>query len=319
VGGSQPEGFLVDQDTNWPGGLQRLLEQPDALRRLGAAHVHVGCIARSGVGSEALDLIFDRVLPRYPHLSTIIVLVGASDVLRWLEQGASPASPPESLRTADLFRCHPEGPFGWKPSQLATTELLRRARQRWLRPIQVHERAGRWIGEACKMRGRAAQVRRTMPDPRRMLDHFEQHFRRLLQKASAHADRVLVIHPPWVDRDEEEMTSEQVSRMWHGGVGQAWREAVTTYFSLEVVSRLMALLDARIVKVADALQIEHIDLRPLLEPSLADYYDGFHATPRGSRVISRAVAATLLRRPIPKAIVAREHHTEWPATRAGVR
>src|SRR5688572_27910369 len=93
VGGSQPEGYLLDQHTAWPGALQRLLQSSDARAALGADHVHVGNIARSGVGSEALDLILDRVLPRYGRLQAIIILVGASDVLRWLEVGA-PQSPP---------------------------------------------------------------------------------------------------------------------------------------------------------------------------------------------------------------------------------
>ena len=94
-----------------------------------------------------------RVLPRYPRLQLIIILIGATDVLRWLEDGAPRA--PVSTRTEDVFRCHPEGPFGWKPRDLAVTELLLRARRRWLRPIQVHERAGKWIGQARAMRARA--------------------------------------------------------------------------------------------------------------------------------------------------------------------
>src|SRR6058998_1346647 len=93
AGGSQPEGYLLDQDTSWPGALHRLLQAPPQLPRLGATRAHVGSIARSGVGAEALRLILERVLPRYPRLQAIVILVGASDVLRWLEQGA-PSSPP---------------------------------------------------------------------------------------------------------------------------------------------------------------------------------------------------------------------------------
>src|SRR5919106_2053699 len=85
LGGSQPEGYLLDQDTSWPGALQLLLATPEHLRKLGASAVHVGNIARSGVGAEALDLVLARVLPRYPRLAAIIILVGASDMLRWLE------------------------------------------------------------------------------------------------------------------------------------------------------------------------------------------------------------------------------------------
>lgn len=294
AGGSQPEGFFLDQDTAWPGALQRTLERPQQLLRLGASKVHVGSIARSGVGSEALNLIFDRTLPRYPRLQLIIILVGATDVLRWLEDGL-PRSPAPA-RAEDVFRCHPGGPFGWKPKQLAATELLLRARRRWLRPIQVHEGAGQWIGQARAMRARAKTVRLTMPDPAPMLEHFEFYFRKLLLTAAAHADRVLVVRQPWFDKDFSE---EEATHMWHGGVGQVWREEVTTYYSFEVVSKLMALVDAKAARVARALDVEQLDLMPLLDRSLDTYYDGFHLTPAGSRNVAAAVAAAVLRQPLP--------------------
>jgi hypothetical protein len=292
VGGSQPEGYLLDQDTCWPGALHRLLQSPPQLHRLGASRVHVGNIARSGVGTEALGLILDRVLPRYRHrrLQAIIVLVGASDVLRWLEQGAPP-SPPTPAGTSEVFRCHPELTFGWKPRSLALVELMVRLRRRWLRPLDVHERAGGWIGKARAMRARARMIRTAMPDPGPMLDHFERHFRQVLDKARAHADRVLVVRQPWFDRH---CSPEEAALMWHGGVGQAWQEDVTTYYSLEVLSRLMAMLDARAARVAQELAVDQLDLRPILEPSLENYYDFFHATPTGSRAVAAAVAAAFV-------------------------
>ena len=293
-GGSQPEGFLLDQHTVWPGALQRLLDTPAARLQLGASRVHVGSIARSGVGSEALDLIFDRVLPRYPRLRLIVIMIGATDVMRWLEYGASRSVPP--VRAADVFRCHPEGPFGWTPQSLALWELLLRARRRYLRPIVVHERAGRWIGQARAMRARATEIRRLMPDPAPMLEQFDAHFRRVLARASAHADRVLVVRQPWFDKP---FTSEEAAQMWHGGAGQVWRQEVTAYYSFEVVSRLMALVDEKASAIAREAGVEQLDLMPLIEPSLDNYYDGFHATPAGARIVASAVAAAIVRRPLP--------------------
>jgi lysophospholipase L1-like esterase len=295
-GGSQPEGYLLDQDTAWPGGLQRFLERPEQLTALGTSKVHVGSIARSGVSSAGLDLIFDRLLPRYPRLQLIIVLVGATDVLRWLELGAPAAIPP--VREADVFRCHPLGPFGWKPAQLAVVELLLRARHRWLRPVKVHTQAGRWYWDARAMRKRAKTILTTLPDPSPMLDHFEFHFRRLLRKAVAHADRVLVVRQPWFDK---EFSEEEAAHMWHGGAGQVWREEVTTYYSFDVVSQLMALLDARAAYVAKTFDLEQLDLMPLLERSLDTYYDWLHLTPSGARAVTRAVAAAILHQALPQA------------------
>jgi len=294
VGGSQPEGYLLDQDTCWPGALESLLEAPESLPRLGASRVHVGSIARSGVGSEALDLIFDRVLGRYPRLQAIAILVGASDVLRWFEQGA-PSSAPSPAATSDVFRCHPELRFRWKPRDLALLEMVRRLRRLWFRPLDVHSRAGAWIGKARTMRARAKVVRTTLPDPDPMLNHFEAHFRNLLWKASAHADRVLVVRQPWFDKH---CSTEEAAKMWHGGVGRAWQEEVTTYYSHNVLRGLMALLDERAARVAQDLGIEQVDLRPVLEPNLETYYDLFHATPAGARAVARAVATAIARQPL---------------------
>lgn len=291
AGGSQPEGYLLDQHTSWPGALQRLLQQPEHLEQLGASRVHVGNIARSGVGSEALDLILDRVLPRYPRLHTLIILVGASDVLHWLELGA-PAAPPPPVRTSDVFRCHPELTFGAR--RLALMELLLRGRQQWIRPVQVHERACRWIGRARAMRARATEIRTEIPDPAPMLDHFERHFRRVVRRAQDAADRVLVVRQPWFDK---RCTIEEAALMWHGGVGQAWRETVTTFYSFDVLSRLMSMLDTRAARVAQELGADSLDLMPALECSGENYYDFFHATPAGSRAIAAAVASAVLRGP----------------------
>jgi len=298
-GGSQAEGFLLDQHTSWPGALQRLLAQPEHLDRLGARHVHVGSIARSGVGAEALDLIFDRALPRYPRLQLIVVLVGATDVLRWLEHDA-PALP-APVRPADCFRCHPEGPFGWTRRSLAIVELAARARRRWLRPVQVHPPAGRWISRARDLRARAQDIQNTMPDPTGMLAHFEFHFRRVLARAAAHADRVLVVRQPWF---EPPFTDQEAAHMWHGGAGQVWKEDVTAYYSFEVVSRLMGLVDASAERIAADLGVEQIDLMPWLPRSLETFYDGFHHTPAGARSVATLVAAAVLRLPVPHARVA---------------
>jgi lysophospholipase L1-like esterase len=293
VGGSQPEGYLLDQETAWPGALQRILEAPEHLRRLEAERVHVGNIARSGVGSEALDLILDRVLPRYPRLQTIVILVGASDVLRWLEAGAPPSAPPP-VRIEDLFRCHPEMRCGWRPGSLAIVELLRRLRMRWLRPLEEHSRACRWLARARAMRAHATEVL-PMPDPAPMLAHFDRHFRRALGRACAHADRVIVVRQPWF---APPYTPEDEAHMWHGGAGRSWQEEVRTFYSLEVVARLMMLLDAKASRIARDMDVEQIDLMPLLDRGLEVFYDTFHATPAGSRIIAAAVAATILRHPL---------------------
>jgi hypothetical protein len=84
-------------------------------------------------------------------------------------------------------------------------------------------------------------------------------------------------------------------------VGQVWREQVTTFYSGEILSELMALLDRRAARVATELGVEQLDLMPILERSLKTYYDFFHLTPHGARAVAAAVNAAILRQSLPSA------------------
>jgi len=302
AGGSPVESLFLDQAATWPGGLERALATPASRRALGAARVHVGNIGRSGVAARELDLIFERVLPRYRRLDAILVMTGGADVIHWLLRGAPSPYPVTPVPTHQVFTCHPEGPFTWRPYEWALVELARRLRRRWLRPLEVREDAGAWVARARTMRASALEFRTAVPDPSVMLERFEFHFRSLLQRAFAHAGRVLVVRQPWFEKD---YAPEEVSQLWHGGVGVAWKEPVTVYYSLEVVNRLMRLVDSCAARVAEHLGVEHLDLRPVLAPSLEHYYDFLHFTPAGSAVVAQAAAAALLR-PRPAKLSLRE-------------
>jgi len=292
AGGSSVECFALDQTTSWPGALEGMLNGRDALQVLGARRVHVGNIGHSGVGAADLDLILERLLPQYGRLDAVIIMVGASTVYHWLEDGAPPSVAPSVVPERLLFAHHPEQPFSWTPlpRAWALTEVVRRLRQSWLHPVEVKENAGSWLVAGRRMRAEAKEIRRTVPAPETVLSHFEHHFRRVLRRAAAHADRVLVVRQPWFEKD---YTPEEAARFWHGGIGRPWKETVNVYFSLEVINGLLGLVDARAARVADSLGIPHLNLRTLLSQGLHHYFDHDHFTPEGAAVVARAVATTL--------------------------
>jgi lysophospholipase L1-like esterase len=294
AGGSSVECFALDQPTSWPGTLERLLNTPDSLHALSARRVHVGNIGHSGVGSADLDLILERVLPQYRRLDAILVMVGASDIYHWLEEGAPPLCPPPRIPELVLFSSHPQQPFGWRPGAWASAEVARRLRRSWLHRAEVKESAGAWIAAARRMRAAAKEIRTSVPDPATVLNHFEHYFTRLIRRAKAHADRVLLVRQPWF---EDDYTAEEAAHFWHGGVGRPWKEAVSVFYSHDVINDLLGLVDARAVKVADELDVAHISLRALLTGRLRHYYDHDHYTAAGAAVVAQSVAAALLRRP----------------------
>lgn len=294
VGGSAVECFALDQSKTWPSLLERLLNEPPNLKGLGARRVHVGNVGHSGVGSAELAVILDRILPQYRHLDAILIMVAASDVYHWLEEGAPASRPPSAVPEDMLFGCHPGQRFGWKPSRWALVEVARRLHRAWFGRLEVKERAGAWFAAARRMRAEAKEIRDTMPDPAVLLSNFDQHFRRVVRRAKAHADRVLIVRQPWFEKD---YTAEEAAHFWHGGVGKPWKENVSVYYSLDVVNRLLALVEARVIEVSDALGVPHIDLRGLLNGGLRHYYDHDHYTPVGAAVVASAVASALTRNP----------------------
>lgn len=292
AGGSAAECYALHQPTSWPGALERLLNQDDALDALGARRVHVGNIARSGVGAPELDLILERVLPNYERLDLILVMIGASTVYHWLEDGAPAGQPPSVVPEALLFAHHPAQRFGWHPRASAVLELVRRLRQAWFRPLEIKENVGAWLVAGRTMRARAKELRMSVPDPAAVLADFELHFRRALLHATQRARRVIVVRQPWFEKN---YTAEEAGRFWHGGIGKPWKEQVDVYFSLDVINRLHAQIEARVVAVADELGLEQVILRPALNQGLRHYFDHDHFTPEGAAVAAHAVAAVVTR------------------------
>lgn len=290
VGGSSVECYALDQPTTWPGRLEEALNRPDALARLAATRVHVGNIGHSGVGAAELATILERVLPQYGRLDTILVMVSASTAYHWLEAGAPAGTEPPVVPEDALFAQQPGQLFRWDPRATALRELARRLRQAWFRPVEIKQNVGAWLVAGRRMRADAKELRTTIPDPAVVLDHFERHFRRALRSASAHARRVVIVRQPWF---EKQYTAAEEARFWHGGIGKPWKEKIGVYFSLDVINRILDLIDRRVVQVAEELGVQHVHLRPLLNQGLRHYYDHDHFTPEGAACVARAVAVAL--------------------------
>ena len=114
------------------------------------------------------------------------------------------------------------------------------------------------------MRAGAKVIRATVSDPSPMLEHFDVHLRRVIQKAKAHAERVVLVRQSWFGKIT--YTPEEAAHMCHGGTGQAWREEITTYYSVDVTCKLMALLDERADRLARNFRSAIVDRehRPLI-------------------------------------------------------
>lgn len=292
AGGSAAECATLDQPVSWPGALEHILNRPENLSLLRASKVHVGNIARSGVASAHLNLIFQKVLPQYRHINAVIINVGGNDVFQWLQKGAPSPYRPTPISISDCFNYHPEGPFGAGLKTLAFSQLLKKQWWRWRRPLEEKIRAGRRVATARAMRANAKEIRTSIPAPEEMLDNFEQHLRRSIQTAAKYADYVLVVRQPWFEKN---YTPEEAAHIWHGGMGDVWGgEKVEVFYSLDVLCRIMRLMDNRAAKVATEEGVDSIDLMIILDQSLKTFYDFVHFTPSGAAMVAEVVSNKIL-------------------------
>lgn len=292
AGGSAAECYMLDQATQWPAALERALAADAA--RLGASRVHVGNIARSLVRCEYIEWMLRATLPRLGRVDAVVLMVGASDLVAWLERGCPNEVRPGELDPNQCFQQHDFGPFGWRPNQLALRELVRRIKNR-LAPSQVRrQRAGKSLAKNRAMRAAAKELVTVAPEPAPMLAFYEEWLRRTIAVARDHGARVLVARQPWLWKD---FTPEERRLLWNFGKGRPYEGPVTTYYDMRVIHALMSALDERTARVAADLGVETCELRTRLAPSFETFYDELHFTPRGAAEVGRLVAEALLAKP----------------------
>lgn len=290
AGGSAAECYMLDQDSEWAAVVRKRLQaEPGAL---GARAVHLGNVSRSLVPCEAIDLILQRSLPRCPRLDLVVLMIGASDVVAWLERGCPTTLTEGEYTPPRVFAEHPEGPYSWSLRGLALRQLASYLQRRFTGAVGRREDVGGMIAKNRAMRARGTVVDE-VADPSAMLAGFETWLRRVVATARTRAGRVLIVRQPWLRR---EFTAEEDARLWNFGAGRPYAEEVTTYFSHDVVNMLMGAVAETAGRVADEEGVEQLDLMERLDHDFETFYDRLHFTRQGAQVVGDLVADAILGR-----------------------
>ena len=286
AGGSCVESYYLDQLSSVAGQLQRVL---------GAAAegqpVHVGSVARSRISCAQIREMLNKSYGAgqgAPRFEAVILMVGASDLVRWFELGAPTEPWEDPAPLSHLFGQHPEGPFGWKPGTLALRALAARAQRRLFPREESRTRVGKRLAELRKARAAAEPKLDTIADPSLMLERFGEDLGALIDDLKQVAKHVVVARQPWFDK---ELTAEEERWMWNFGQGEIYAGGVAGYYSHRLVRELMAKVAERAGAVARAHGAVDVDVPAELEPGLENYYDFLHFTPRGAARVAELVAA----------------------------
>ena len=291
AGGSAAECGLLDQPSAWPAVLQASLNRSENLELLGARAVHVGNVGRSLTAAGAVCRILERILPRYEKLDLLILMVGASDALEWLEN-KTPAEWPKTTEQVVEFGECPDNKFSVRGRKPAIRFLLGTLWRRYGKAVQTRKDFGVRMSELRERRRQASELIGTLPDPGPMLDNLARHVRRAVELGKKKGARVVLVRQPWFDR---ELTPEENAVMWNFCRAQSSSgEMSSAYYSHGAVRGLLSRVDHVLAEVAHQMGVESVNLRTQIVPGLTNFYDFLHFTPVGARRVATAVADAVL-------------------------
>jgi lysophospholipase L1-like esterase len=292
VGGSAAYCYMVDQPTSWPEKMASYLREQGVERRLGKTRIHVGNISQAELSSGGARSIVDHVLAKDAGLSAAVLMIGISDMLRWLRLGAPERLPPQTA--ADVFAIHPEGPYSWRPSATALAEVARRVRDRLeLRqtPVIHRENVGKGVKASRLKKQNATTVITEVPNAVSMLAEYRRNLSAIVESLLRRRLVVVVLGQPHFD--SAACSDVERSQFWNGGVGDPAKGPITTYYADSVLDELSRRVNATTQSVAAELSVPYVDLDRMVPNDLVHYYDQFHFTPAGADVVARAAADEL--------------------------
>jgi lysophospholipase L1-like esterase len=292
IGGSAAYCYLIDQPASWPQRMGSYLDDMGVPADLGRSRVHVGNLSQAELSSGGARLIVDRVLSTYRGLDAVVLMIGISDMLRWLRYGAPSRLPAQTA--SDVFAIHPEGPYSWRPKTTALAELGRRARdrwKRWRRPVIYRQKVATSVINSRMRKRDAKTVIAEVPDPTTMLAELRIGLTGIVEALLARGVRVVILGQPHYDSTG--CGDEVASQFWNGGVGDPAKGPVTVYYSDGVLDELSRRVAVEARAVAEQLGVAYVHLDAIVPSDLKHYYDQFHFTPAGADVVARAAAESL--------------------------
>ena len=291
AGGSCVEGYYLDQPQTVAGRLEAHLNESAGLQTLGTKRAHVGGVARSRISCAQIQTLLEKSLPRYESLDCLVLMVGASNLVRWLELSTPPAPWDDEVPLTHLFECHPKGPFTWHPKRSALRALAVRAHGKLRPKLEVRKGVGKRIVQQRARRQAARVLLDECPDPVEMIDQFADELGRLIDFAKTKAKKVVVVRQPCFDKP---MTKDEEKWMWNFAQGVIYGSDVDTYYSHRLIAELMHKTADRCGEVARAHGAIDVDLAGTVAAGLENYYDFLHFTPQGAERVAERVAKEII-------------------------
>jgi len=303
IGGSTTECLVLDDSEAWP----RLVQ--DRLRAAAPdRHAWVGGAGMPGGSARHHSLVMNYVLPRLPHIDTVVHLIGFNDAMYRFAADSEYRSmtPEEALTDTDsldlAFLEYPGRRAGLPWFKCTNLWRLGRQAKRGWKHLSVMDGTAplsglsyaEQIAKLHERRRTVMTVRETMPDLTAALQDYERDLRYLIQQGREQQVRTVFLTQPtlW----HEGMTPEEDAQLRFGDIGRDAYEA-TEYYRTDLLIEGMRQYNELTRKVCGNEGIECLDLAALVPRDLDHFYDDCHYNETGAVTVADAVADYLKSRP----------------------
>lgn len=294
IGGSTTECLLLDDSLAWPHLLEAALNQ-----RIGGEQVWVGNAGKSGTRAAHHQLSVRHLLPRYPRIDAVIVLVGINDLTYRLAHDAAyrPDSLTEPDRSVQLMQLAFEDlPRRFRPGPpYKRTEIWTRLRElkllvrSWM-GVEPHlqDPSGNNLVTWRRHRQIAGRLRDTLPDLRPAVEAYRRRLNAIIDEAAQfNADVILVTQPVlW----KPGLPPRLRDLLWLGGVGDYQAREGNDYYAVEALAPAMDWYNQTLLQVCRDRGVGCIDLAAALPQDTTIFYDDAHFNEAGSRRVSEVIA-----------------------------
>lgn len=285
IGGSTTECIYLDQTEAWPYLLEEYLNKTADGR-----DVWVGNVGKSGMNTRDHIMHMKYLLPEYPKIDTIIILVGINDLNRRLRMGNqydtnflnNSEAEKEQIRRA--FAVAPENylPF------YKRTGIYRFARIFYYRlhyRETVQDRAGEGYLTKRENRKNAKEILETPPDLSSALEEYSRNINTCIDLANNRSVRVIFMTQPTLYG--QGLTEGEKDLLWFGNLPNG------SYYSLHALNTSMNKYNEKLLEVCSNRGIECIDLASQLPQNTSVFYDDCHFNENGARLVAATIAEYL--------------------------
>jgi lysophospholipase L1-like esterase len=240
----------------------------------------------------------DLLVPRYPGIDAVLLLVGANDLLlRLVRDDQNNPHLPEELEDEAKLLLHAFTEFPLRGKTLFERSRVWRGiarlteRAKATRRVEVQDRTGA-IYRVWRLARQRAPKTDELPDLTMALEEYKERLRTLADVAQEHGIRPILVTQPTLWRADLPPNLDRLLMM-----GGRKFPVAHSYYTVEALTQALQEYNAALWSVCGERRLDCVDLTPLLPQDASVFYDDFHFNEGGANKVGTALAKQLIRWP----------------------